>query len=166
MKADPVRRAVSSLPLRSFLLLAVAALVPGAVRGQSELVIYKEGTNQYHRAGCELIRSGDGVIALTRAQAEARGYKPHPDCDPDARKPAAADGSTAIDRRAAPAVDPTVYLNGTKYYHRKDCRRLEANPKAVQAETLDKAGKSFWPCPDCRPPVRKRSAAPAVGRGR
>lgn len=145
---------------------AVAALVPGVVGGQSELVIYKEGTNQYHRAGCELIRSGEGVIALTRAQAEARGYQPHPDCDPNVRKPAAGDGSTATDRPAAPVVDPTVYVNGTKYYHRKDCRRLEANPKAVRAETLDKAGKSFWPCPDCRPPVRKRSAAPAVGRGR
>lgn len=162
-----MRRACSSLPVRSRLLIAaVAALVPGVVGGQSELVIYKEGTTQYHRAGCEVIRSGEGVIALTRAQAEARGYKPHPDCDPDVRKPAAGDGSTATDRRAAPAVDPTVYVNGTKYYHRKECRRLEANPQAVRVETLDKAGKSFWPCPDCRPPVRKRSAAPAVGRGR
>lgn len=162
-----MRRAFSPLPPRSCLLIAaVAALVQPVVGGQSELVIYKEGTNQYHRAGCELIRSGEGVVALTRAQAEARGYKPHPDCDPNVRKPSAGDGNTATDPRAVPAVDPTVYVNGTKYYHRKDCRRLDANPKAVRAETLDKAGKSFWPCPDCRPPVRKRSAAPAVGRGR
>ena len=162
-----MRRVFSSRPVRSCLLIAaVAAVVPGVAGGQSELVIYKEGTNQYHRAGCELIRGGDGVIALTRAQAEARGYKPHPDCDPNVQKPAAGGGSTATDPRAAPAVDPTVYVNGTKHYHRKDCRRLDANPKAVRAETLDKAGKSFWPCPECRPPVRKRSAAPAVGRGR
>ena len=149
--------------LRSFLAAAAVVAASSAVLSQSELVIYKEGTNLYHRPGCDVIRSGEGVVALTRAQAEARGYKPHPDCDPDVKKPAAPAGPND---RPAPAVNPTVYVNGTKYYHRKECRRLEANPKAVRAEPLDKAGKSYWPCPDCLPPVRKRSAEPAVGRGR
>ena len=161
-----MRRALHSLPVGPCLLLAaVVALAPAVVLSQSELVIHKEGTNQYHRAGCPLIRGGEGVVALTRAQAESRKYKPHPDCDPDLRKASPAEAGAPDDRPAAPAVDPTVYVNGTKYYHRKDCRRLEATPKAVRAEALEKAGKSFWPCPDCRPPVRKRSAAPAVGRG-
>ena len=138
----------------------VAALASAAVHSQSELVIHKDGTRQYHRPGCDLIKSGQGVMALTRAQAESRGYKPHPDCDPALRKPDAPAG------RGEPAVTPTVYVNDTNHYHRKDCRRLESNPKAVRAQSLEVAGKSQWPCPDCRPPVRKRSAAPAVGRGR
>ena len=146
------------------LLLAIGAAVTiGPVAAQSELVIHKEGTTQYHRPGCDLIRDGKGVTALTRAQAEGRGYKPHPDCDPEQRKP---DAPAA--RGAPPAPPPqTVYVNGTRYYHRKDCRRLEANPKAVRSESLEAAGKTYWPCPDCRPPVRKRtSASEPLGRVR
>jgi hypothetical protein len=118
---------------------------------QSELVIYKEGSTQYHRPGCDVIRDSKDVVAMTRAQAERRGYKPHPECDPE-------QGKSAPPAGGAPAAAKlqTVYLNGTKYYHRKDCRRLEASPKAVRAESLDTAGKAYWPCPDCRPPVRKR----------
>jgi hypothetical protein len=140
--------------LRS-LFLAIVVADPGSAIAvaQSELVIHREGSTQYHRPGCEVIREGKDVLALTRAQAEARGYKPHPACDPEQRRSSApAAGSQA------PAAKPaTVYVNGTKYYHRKDCRKLEANPKAVRAESLDTAGKSCWPCPDCRPPVRKRN---------
>jgi hypothetical protein len=132
-------------------LLASIVIGTGLViaAGQSELVIYKEGSTQYHRPGCDLIRDTKDVVALTRAQAEARGYQPHPECDPEQRK-------------APPAASPvasakqTVYLNGTKYYHREDCRRLEGHPKGVRTESLETAGKTYWPCPDCRPPVRKR----------
>lgn len=122
------------------------------IAAQPELVIYKKGSTQYHRPGCDVIRDVRDVVALPRAQAEARGYKPHPECDPEQRKsvPAPSGGT------AETAKPQTVYLNGTKHYHRKDCRRLETNPKAVRAESLDTAGKTYWPCPDCRPPVRKR----------
>ena len=143
--------------------MTVAAMIIGPAAAQSELVIYKEGTTQYHRPGCDLIRDGKGVMALTRAQAEARGYKPHPDCDPSQRK---ADSPSTSG--AAPAPPPqTVYVDGTKYYHRKDCRRLDANRQAVRAESLESAGKTHWPCPDCRPPVRQRNpASPPLGRVR
>ena len=154
------RAALSRLGRTCLVAALTTVLAAPSVSGQSELVIYKEGKEQYHRPGCDVIKSGRGVVALTRAQAEARGYKPHPACDRDRQNTAASDD------RGAPAVVPTVYVNGTKYYHRKDCRRLDADPKAVHAESLDTAGKNYWPCPDCRPPVRKRSAAPAVGRGR
>jgi hypothetical protein len=138
-----------------FLAMAAAGLGPLSASAQSELVIHKDGSNQYHRPGCDLIRGGKDVLALTRAQAESRGYKPHPDCDPGKRP---SDPSSA--GNPAPAAKPeTVYVNGTKYYHRKDCRKLEANPKAVGAESLETAGKIYWPCPDCRPPVRKRTGA-------
>ena len=140
------------LPLCSVLvpviLLASHAAAPAA---QSELVIVKDGTKEYHRPGCPAIADGKGVVALGRAQAEARGHKPHPECDPAVQK------SGPGFEGAAAAKPQTVYLNGTKYYHRKDCKRLESNPKAVRAESLEVAGKSSWPCPDCRPPVRKRT---------
>ena len=69
--------------------------------------------------------------------------------------------------KAVSAEPQTVYLNGTSYYHRKECKRLEANPKAVHAESLDAAGKTHWPCPDCKPPVRKRTpASQPLGRVR
>ena len=150
--------------LRFLVLSIVAAGACTAIAiAQSELVIHKEGSNQYHRPGCEVIRDGKDVLALTRAQAEARGYKPHPECDPEERK-----SGTPSTGSPAPAAKPeTVYVNGTKYYHRKDCRKLEATPKAVRAESLDTAGKSHWPCPDCRPPVRRRNpASEPLGRAR
>lgn len=149
---------------RSLFLAIVAAGACTAIAvAQSDLVIHKEGSNQYHRPGCEVIRDGKDVLALTRAQAEARGYKPHPDCDPEQRK-----SGTPSAGSAAPAAKPeTVYVNGTKYYHRKDCTKLEANPKLVRAESVDTAGKTHWPCPDCRPPVRKRTpASEPLGRVR
>jgi hypothetical protein len=152
---------VSRIPSTRLLSVAVLVLLAGLSSrsdAQSELVIHTEGTTEYHRAGCELIKDGKGVLALTRAQAEARGYKPHPDCDPALRKPDAPAGRGGSAGQAAPPAKPqTVYVDGTKYYHRKDCRRLDANRNAVRAEPLDVAGKSSWPCPDCRPPVRPRN---------
>jgi hypothetical protein len=151
---------VSRIPSTRLLSAAVLGLLAGLLsraEAQSELVVHKAGTTQYHRAGCELIKDGKGVLALTRAQAEARGYKPHPDCDPALLQPDARAGRDGTAGRAAPPAKPqTVYVDGTKYYHRKDCRRLDANRHAVRAESLDVAGKSSWPCPDCRPPVRPR----------
>jgi hypothetical protein len=148
----------------TLLLGVVGALWWSAAAAQSELVIYKEDTNQYHRAGCDVIRDMKGVVALTRAQAESRGYKAHADCDPGVSKPAVPGAPAA----AQPAPTPqTVYVDGGKYYHRKDCRRLAAKPKEARAEPLEAAGKSLWPCPDCRPPVRPRQGtSPRLGRVR
>lgn len=152
---------------RVALLLGVAALVwCSSAAAQSELVIYKEGTSLYHRAACEVIRDMKGVVAMTRAQAEARGYKAHADCDPEVAK-AAAPGSAAGPSDPAKPAPQIVYVDGGKYYHRKECRRLEANPKSVRTELLDTAGKSLWPCPDCRPPKRPRpGTSPPLGRVR
>ena len=141
--------------------LACLFLLPALAFGQSELVIYKEGTGLYHRAGCPVLTDAKDVMAMTRAQAESRGYKAHDDCDPARQKPGSAPGSNQ-----APAP-VTVYLNDGKYYHRKDCPKLTAGGKPPKSELLETAGKSHWPCPDCRPPVRRKSAEPAVpGTGR
>ena len=49
----PVRRDRSPLAgsVACLLIAPCAAVVPAVAGGQSELVIYKEGTNLYHRAG-------------------------------------------------------------------------------------------------------------------
>ena len=145
-----------------FAALAFLVVSAPAASGQSELVIFKEGTGLYHRPGCPVLKDATGVmavVAMTRAQAESRGHKPHADCDPAQKKLEGAPG------QSAPPAPVTVYLNDGKYYHRKDCPKLQG--AKVKSESLEKAGKSHWPCPDCRPPVRKKSAEPAVpGTGR
>ena len=151
------------MPLRiPALAFAVVTGTSSLAALQSELVIYKEGSASYHRAGCPVLKDMTGVTAMTRGQAESRGYKAHPDCDPAQQK---ADGRSAPPAPAAPP--PTVYLDDGRYYHRKDCAKLDASGKRIRGESLEAAGKSHWPCPVCRPPVRKKSAEPAVpGTGR
>ena len=143
------------------LLAALAFFVAAApaASGQSELVIYREGTGLYHRPGCPVLKDATNVMAMTRAQAEGRGHKAHAECDSDQKK---LEGAPAP---GAPPAPVTVYLNDGKYYHRKDCPKLKG--AKVKSESLEAAGRSHWPCPDCRPPVRKKSAEPAVpGTGR
>jgi hypothetical protein len=140
--------------------LALLALAAPAF-AQSELVIYKEGTTLYHRPGCPILKGATDIVAMTRAQAESRGYKAHADCDPDHEKLESAPGQNT------PAAPVTVYLDSGKYYHRKECPKLDATGKQARSAALETAGKSHWPCPVCRPPIRKKSAEPAVpGTGR
>jgi hypothetical protein len=143
--------------------LTIGAVLGGPlpIAGQGELVIVKEGTKLYHRAGCPAIADGKDVLALTRAQADSRGYDAHAECDPDKqREPAGKEGPKK-------PADTTVYLDGTRYYHRRDCRRLSGKGDDVKPAVLEVAGKSHWPCPACKPPVRRRGTEPAVpGTGR
>ena len=164
----PRIRTVSIRLSRVALVVAMAGAPSwSTAAAQSQLVIYQEGTSQYHRAGCEVIRAMKGVVAMTRAQAEARGYKAHADCDPAVPKPGAPPGPAAAPADLAKPKPQIVYVDGGKYYHRKDCRRLDAKSKTVRAESLDEAGKSLWPCPDCRPPKRPRQGtSPPLGRVR
>jgi hypothetical protein len=149
---------------RALLTCLLIALTAANALAQSELVIAKEGTSLYHRPGCVVIRDMEGILAMTRAQAEARGYKAHPDCDP-ARQPPAATASGPRGPSQPEAI--TVYLDGSKYYHRKDCAKLKAKGRAIEAKPLEVAGKMQWPCPTCKPPVRRKSTEPAVrGTGR
>ena len=112
---------------------------------QSELVIVKEGGKEYHWPGCDVIKDGKDVLALTRAQANGRGLKAHAACHPE---------NVAQRERSPKASTPVVvYLDGTRYYHTKDCRRLGSERKKLK---LEEAGKKYWPCPVCKPPIRKR----------
>ena len=135
-------------------LVAVLALPPGAaaLAAQSELVIHKEGTKLYHRPGCPVVQDLKGVLVMTRAQAKARSYTAHPECDQ-----AAGPGASGLqDPNAA-----TVYVDSGKHYHRKDCKKL-GPAAAVKTATLDSAAKGKWPCPDCKPPIRQSTKPPAV----
>jgi hypothetical protein len=132
---------------------------------QPELVIVIESTKQYHRASCELLRKQPkDVIAMNVGQAELRGYKEDPACDPSnpANKRETAPGSMSPSERAARVYVYTAA--GDTRYHRETCAKLAKPRKKV---LLEEAGKKLWPCPTCRPPIRKRTPAvpPRYGRG-
>jgi len=133
---------------------AVIALVTttGAGAAQAQMVVAKEGTPSYHWPGCPIVRDGAGVVAMNRGQAEARGFKPHPDCDPSK---APADPAKAA--AAKPASPPSVFVDAVgTYYHRERCGRLEKTPKKV---VLDAAtARKYWPCPACKPPIRPKKS--------
>ena len=95
-------------------------------------------------------------MALTLGQANARGLKPHVECDKEPPPVAGTTGDGAVRKPSAPAF---VFVDGTKYYHREDCSKRSG---PIKRTALDVAAKTHWPCPTCRPPVRKRSEGPAV----
>ena len=135
---------------------AVIALVMTMVAGaaaQGQLVIAKEGTTFYHWPGCPVVRDAAGALAMNRGQAESRGFKAHPDCDPS-KAPAADPAGKAA---AKPPSPPSVFVDAVgKYYHRERCARLEKTPKKV---VLDAAtARKYWPCPACKPPIRPKKS--------
>lgn len=125
--------------MRIGMLAALLLCLGGAAFGQ-ELVIAIEGSKEYHRPGCERIAGRTDVVAMQRGQAEARGLKPHKECDPAFVPP------------PAKPVMVTVDASG-KYYHRDTCKRIGKDPRKV---TLDEAAKAHWPCTVCKPPIRPR----------
>ena len=139
-----------------------SAVLLTAAPAQPELVLHKEGTTLYHRPACPVVREGAGVLALTRGQAELRGLKPHPACDPANPKAVRPPPADAPPEANAPAPPVTVYIAGPKYYHRQTCRRIDGSSASVKAVPLTAAAKTHWPCPVCKAPVLKRSTEPAV----
>jgi hypothetical protein len=147
---------------RTLVVATAVALVlaggAGTPLAQGQLVIHKEGTLQYHRPWCAVVRDGKGVLALTLGQAAARGLKSHPECEKPPDDAATPTGSTGFGARPAPPPAP-VFTDSTKYYHRAACSRA-AGP--LTRASLDEVGKTRWPCPVCRPPLRKKADGPAV----
>ena len=131
----PVRRA---LALASLLVLTPPA-VHAAAAGQP-LVLQKGKGREFHNPWCPLVRDGKDVLALTRAQAASRGLTLHAEC---ARDPG--DGT-------APAPPVFVHVDRAKYYHRATCAKLA---RSSERQALSIAAKTRWPCPVCRPPIRK-----------
>lgn len=123
--------------------LLAAALVAPPAAAQSELVIVKKGEKVYHRASCPDIKGAKDVVALSQAQATAKGFEQHEACDPSK-------GPVGDSKEPNSVV---VYVDSSMYYHRKDCKKLGKDAKKAK---LEEAGKKLWPCPTCRPPIRKR----------
>jgi hypothetical protein len=144
--------------------LALTLAMSGtALPAQSELVLTKAGSKEYHRPGCDVVKDGKNVLALTRGKAAARGLTPHPACDP------AQAGTPPEPTASTPAAPEYVYTDGSRYYHKKDCAKLGKDPQASaggkpakpaasapKKTDLEEAGKKLWPCPTCKPPIRKR----------
>ena len=126
-------------------LLLVVALLGAWPQGSGEYVLVKKGSNEYHRPGCDLVRDTKDVVAMTRGEAESRGQKPHAACDP----------SKAQNDQNTPKTQYVFVANGDKRYHRESCAKLG---KPRQRITLEEAGRKYWPCPVCKPPIRKRAA--------
>ena len=119
---------------------------------QSEMVVQREGTALYHRPTCDLVRGVRDVLAMTRAQAESRGLKPHADCDP-AKNPPPPEGTPTGAKLAMVLIDV-----GGQYYHRDKCEKLSRNSKRV---SVTEAYKKYWPCRTCKPPIRPRAGKSA-----
>jgi hypothetical protein len=126
---------------------AVASGSSGALRAQSagDLVVSIPGDKEFHQPGCPLVaKAGSSVKVMKRSEAVRRKLTPHAGCR-------AAEGSGV-------ALDPNtvkVYTQpGDNKYHTATCPKLGAQKVAV---ALDEAGRKWWPCPVCKPPVRQRT---------
>jgi len=119
------------------------------------MVLEKDGTSVYHRPACLVVRNGQGVLAMTRVQAEARGLKAHDACDPSRMppEPAALPGQGGTSARPAAPTYVSVDTSGKHYHRIGGCTKPGRDQTKV---LLNDAAKKWWPCPICRPPIRKR----------
>ena len=138
-------------------LVVTAAVVYAFAQSSTEYVLVKPGSPEYHRPGCDVVRDPKDVVAMTRAEAESRGLKPHAACDPAKVSLAKSDPAKPTStKRAAPKVQYVFVEPADQRYHRETCPKLG---KPRQRITLDAAAaKKYWPCPVCKPPIRKRAA--------
>jgi hypothetical protein len=126
--------------MRRVLCLILLVLTTGAayVAAQSpnDLVVVVTGTKQFHQPSCAVVaKAGSNVRVMKRSEAVRKGFTPH-DCDPNAVK---------------------VYTQpGDNKYHLASCPKLGANHTET---TVGEAGKKYWPCPVCHPPIRQRPPA-------
>src|SRR5687768_11345436 len=84
-------------------ILAVLPCVGFSLFAFQQLVIHKEGSREYHRPRCDVVRDGKNVLALTLGQAEARGLRSHTACEKDPSADAATPTGSA-GRKPAPPV--------------------------------------------------------------
>jgi hypothetical protein len=125
-------------------LLLAGAMLFAFPQGSTEYVLVKAGSKEYHRPGCEVVRDAKNVVAMMRGEAEARGLKSHAACDP------------AKSGKSAPALQYVFVAPGDNRSHRETCSKLGNTRQRI---TLDEAArKKYWPCPVCKPPIRKRAA--------
>lgn len=122
---------------------ALAQTAASQGSSSSALVVDIPGDNLYHQPSCPLVRkAGSRVKVMKESEAIRRGMKPH-DC-------ASADEE---DSAAAKNQQPVFVQDGDNRYHKAGCEKLKAGATKI---TLEEAGKKYWPCPVCKPPIRQR----------
>ena len=137
--------------VRIVVLLVTAALVLSApvasLRAQSadDLVVSIPGDKEFHLPGCPLVaKAGSAVQVMKRSEAVKRKLTAHAGCRAG-ESPVAAQNPNTVKVFTQP---------GDNKYHTATCPKLGAQKTAV---TLDEAGRKWWPCPVCKPPVRQRT---------
>jgi hypothetical protein len=125
---------------------AAAALADGQEMSGSAMVVVIRGGREYHQPSCPLVtKAGSNVKVMKLADARAQGLTAH-DCE-----------GAAIDQPKKDANATVVYVqDGDKRYHKAGCPKLGANPARL---TVGEAGRKYWPCPVCKPPIRQRESA-------
>ena len=147
---------VAALTLSIAAIQSPAPPAPAQQPSTPTLVITGPGWSDYHYPGCpRLAGESDRLIALPLGQANARGLKPHVECDPSrARTPGENAGK---ERKPGAKLSPAresrvVYiLRDDRRYHRASCTRMGLGARAIQ---LDLLAPRYVPCPVCKPPRR------------
>ena len=118
---------------------------PVRAQNPSDLVVSIPGDKEFHQPGCPLVaKAGSSVRVMNRSEAIRRKLTPHAACG------VATGSGIAVDPNAAKVF---TQPNDNKY-HTATCPKLGAERTSI---TLDEAGRKWWPCPVCKPPVRQRT---------
>ena len=138
-------------PRVAVLLLVAVLAIPSVIAAQEQeasgttLVVVIPGDAQYHQPGCPLVgKAGSRVQMMKLAEATRHGLTAH-DCE-----------GAAVDQPRKDANAVQVFVQSSdKRYHKKGCTKL--GPGATTL-ALGEAGRRYWPCPVCKPPIRQREA--------
>lgn len=136
--------------VRVWVLLSAALLIAttGVSQDASSMVVIIAGDKTFHQPGCALVvKAGSKVTVSKRGEATRRGLTAH-DCGLDA-----SGGSTGDPNAEKVATQP-----GDNKYHRLSCAKLGTTRSTL---TVGEAGRKLWPCPVCKPPIRKPPPPPA-----
>lgn len=136
--------------VRVWILLVAAVLIAtsSAAQNASSMVVIIADDKTFHQPGCALVaKAGSKVTVSKRGEATRRGLAAH-DCGFDA-----SGGPTGDPNAEKVATQP-----GDNKYHRLACAKLAATRSTL---TLGDAGRKLWPCPVCKPPIRKPPTPPS-----
>lgn len=126
--------------------LLLGGVAVGSAQSAGGMVVIVKGSKQFHQPGCAVVaRAGSNVTVAKRGEAAKRGLTAH-ECDV-----AEGDGP-----KADPNQEKVFTQPGDNKYHRGTCAKLGKTRSSI---VLDEAGRKFWPCPVCTPPIRQPKAA-------
>ena len=139
-------RVARGLVLSYALASAAGAGLAGAQQPSgTSLVVVIRNDKEYHQPGCPLVaKAGASVQIMKLAEASRRGLAAH-DCE----------GALA-EQPKKDANQAAVFVQADdQRYHKAGCAKLGASATKT---TLGEAGRKYWPCPTCRPPIRQRES--------